>query len=623
MPTFDDDELGLSIRTKLNNALTKVDGIEDGATDDQTGAEIKALYELEPSAFTDAQFTKLAGIEAGATADQTGAEIKALYEVEANAFTDAQFTKLAGIETGATADQTDAEIKTAYENNADTNAFTDADESKLDQVMVQFDTVADLLADTNTYSVGAYVHVKDGDFTYKVVASGGDVQNSATTPVELEILPTSRGYSFQSAGAVADGVTDDSTAMQLIINKARDTNGNFYGEDGTYLIETGLTFGSSGRYNGDLRGIKILAASGVTPSVTVGTTGANPYRGNILGLWVEKTTYEGSDVGIYLLNCVEANIESPVVINFEKSMDWSAPTTSRVAYNTIINPYFQGHEYGIYALPTGTGFANENTVLGGRLFANISGRLNDHFYFNNVNTGGVQHNRFIAVSIEGYSGGGSTGDAAVRCLNGSNENSFLFCRGEKYGTGWVDDTYVFDATSVRNEVHDNRLDNTIDDQSGENFFFTATGGFSYSDVSGGSPHQAFKYVRRVANSSDTEKFAIDLEDTFSSSGKVGAFKYVSPRTESRAGTLVSLETGYGEVTHIDDAGTILPRNNFAYLGGGSNFWARMYTHEMILKDGVSTPSTDSGQAKLYVDSADGDLKIIFGDGTVKTIATDT
>lgn len=52
--------------------------------------------------------TKLDGIESGATADQTGAEIKAAYEAEANtnAFTDAEQTKLAGIETGA--DVTDA-----------------------------------------------------------------------------------------------------------------------------------------------------------------------------------------------------------------------------------------------------------------------------------------------------------------------------------------------------------------------------------------------------------------------------------------------------------------------------------------------------------------------------------
>ena len=45
--------------------------------------------------------TKLDGIEASATADQTGAQIKTAYEAETNAFTDAQFTKLGGIEASA------------------------------------------------------------------------------------------------------------------------------------------------------------------------------------------------------------------------------------------------------------------------------------------------------------------------------------------------------------------------------------------------------------------------------------------------------------------------------------------------------------------------------------------
>jgi hypothetical protein len=40
-------------------------------------------------------------------------------------------------------------------------------------------------------------------------------------------------------------------------------------------------------------------------------------------------------------------------------------------------------------------------------------------------------------------------------------------------------------------------------------------------------------------------------------------------------------------------------------------------------DGVTAPGTTSGYAKIYVDSADGDLKVKFGDGTVKTIATDS
>jgi hypothetical protein len=50
--------------------------------------------------------TKLDAIEASATADQTGGQIKTLYEAETNAFTDTLFTKLGAIEESA--DVTDA-----------------------------------------------------------------------------------------------------------------------------------------------------------------------------------------------------------------------------------------------------------------------------------------------------------------------------------------------------------------------------------------------------------------------------------------------------------------------------------------------------------------------------------
>lgn len=77
--------------------------------------------------------TKLDGIESGATADQTASEIKVAYESNANtnAYTDTEKSKLNGIEAGATADQTASEIKTAYESNANTNAYTDSEKSKL------------------------------------------------------------------------------------------------------------------------------------------------------------------------------------------------------------------------------------------------------------------------------------------------------------------------------------------------------------------------------------------------------------------------------------------------------------------------------------------------------------
>jgi len=93
----------------------KLDGIEAGATADQTGAEIKSLYEAESdtNAFTDALASKLSGIEASATADQTAAEIRTLVDsaTDSNVLTDALLSKLNGIESGATADQTDEEIQ--------------------------------------------------------------------------------------------------------------------------------------------------------------------------------------------------------------------------------------------------------------------------------------------------------------------------------------------------------------------------------------------------------------------------------------------------------------------------------------------------------------------------------
>ena len=112
--------------TTIAEIKTKLDTIESAATVDQTGAEIKALYEIESEAYTDAKDSKLSGIESNSTADQTGAEIKALYEIESEAYTDAKDSKLSGIESNSTADQTESEIRDLVASASDSNVFTDA-----------------------------------------------------------------------------------------------------------------------------------------------------------------------------------------------------------------------------------------------------------------------------------------------------------------------------------------------------------------------------------------------------------------------------------------------------------------------------------------------------------------
>ena len=179
---------------------TKLAGIETGATADQTGAEIKAAYELETNAFTDAQFSKLAGIESGATADQTAGEIKTAYESNAdtNAFTDAEQTKLTGIETGATADQTASEIMTAIQTVDGTGSGLDAD--LLDGIdSTGFATAAQgTLADSALQSSDIGVTVQGYDATIVVDADiGSTVQaydaDTAKTDVAQTFTASQRG----------------------------------------------------------------------------------------------------------------------------------------------------------------------------------------------------------------------------------------------------------------------------------------------------------------------------------------------------------------------------------------------------------------------------------------------
>ena len=197
---------------------TKLDGIEASATADQTDEEIQDIVGAMVSSntetgitvtyqdadgtidfvvasqtdenFTTADHSKLDGIEASATADQTGSEIKSLYEAESdtNAFTDALSTKLSGIETSATADQTAAEIRTLVENASDSNVFTDADHTKLngiesnataDQTDEEIQDIVGSMLAGNTES-GITVTYQDADGTIDFTVASQTDENFTT-----------------------------------------------------------------------------------------------------------------------------------------------------------------------------------------------------------------------------------------------------------------------------------------------------------------------------------------------------------------------------------------------------------------------------------------------------------
>jgi hypothetical protein len=279
------DQTAAEIRTLVESASdsnvftdadhSKLDGVEAGATADQTDEEIQdivgamlsgntesgitvtyqdadgtidfAVASQTDQNFTNADHSKLDGIEAAATADQTGAEIKSLYEAESdtNAFTDALASKLSGIEASATADQTAAEIRTLVEDASDSNVFTDADHTKLngieanataDQTDEEIQDIVGAMLTGNTES-GITVTYQDADGTIDfAVASQTDENFTTADHAKLDGI---------EAGATADQTASD---IKTLLAASKLTNSHIADDTITaaLLADTSVSAGSYG-----------------------------------------------------------------------------------------------------------------------------------------------------------------------------------------------------------------------------------------------------------------------------------------------------------------------------------------------------------------------------------------
>lgn len=98
---------------------------------------------------------------------------------------------------------------------------------------------------------------------------------------------------------------------------------------------------------------------------------------------------------------------------------------------------------------------------------------------------------------------------------------------------------------------------------------------------------------------------------------------VSLVTSDLASTRVIIEhlTGLPATKYFGGVGTVMGADGggaFGYTPGMTVRGAQV----VQLLDGVSAPATLTDQAQIYVDTTDGDLKVRFSDGTIRTIVTD-
>lgn len=181
---------------------------------------------------TQAEKDKLANIESNATADQTGAEIKIVYESEAdtNAFTDTDHAKLDGIEAGATANSPDATLLNRANHTGTqaastisdfTTAVQNMDLVENDVISVNWDGDVDSSPSENV--LHDYLVLFDSDLDGDLTDEGWFPSTSGA-PTNASYLTTSAeaGLSNETvitdSGSLAAVITDETGTGVIVFN---------------------------------------------------------------------------------------------------------------------------------------------------------------------------------------------------------------------------------------------------------------------------------------------------------------------------------------------------------------------------------------------------------------------
>lgn len=102
------------------------------------------------------------------------------------------------------------------------------------------------------------------------------------------------------------------------------------------------------------------------------------------------------------------------------------------------------------------------------------------------------------------------------------------------------------------------------------------------------------------------------------------FTNASGRSESVAADLIARVRPVqdGSILELRDGRSIQAQDTVAAVQADLDA-LRDASTQLIITDGITAPGATAGVAKIYVDTADGDLKAVFADGFVRTIGADS
>jgi len=251
---------------------------------------------------------------------------------------------------------------------------------------------------------------------------------------------------------------------------------------------------------------------------------------------------------------------------------------------------------------------------------------------NPFTTRSVSSSDLIAIWLSSGGGTGAPGNGDASAAIGIHDNGNKFERGIVFLNGALSATYN-EAVSMQYGMRlawytSNGLQSYL---KGDGAVFSAA-----SDTAGSG--NQFDFYRKHANYTDAtvstdEILRINGYAYTGSANYLGAYiQFLQRSAFSGSNARFSVDLSAKNAAGTDVIVTLngLADNSFhpfatniLELGSATYLWKSVAAGFVIVTDGITAPGATAGVAKLYVDTADGDLKVIFGDGTIKTIVVDT